>query len=101
MMALDRVADARRQSPAPHHHRPHEGMINAELASLTTDALIGRDVQVVEFEVAIELRQYGSPDVVQQRRHRQLVAVWQSRQLRDPIGGADLKSTRLNSRHVK
>jgi len=77
MVALDRVRDRLRQTPAAGQHAAHDGMVDAELTPLARDALLRcARVAVNRVGVAgIRVHQDELPDVVQQRCDDQPVAV--------------------------
>ena len=89
VVALDRLGDARVDAPAAGENAADEGVVDAELATLLGDAVVGRGAAAVEaLGVArMQARQDRPADVVEDRRQGQLVAVTDSAHLGDPVGG--------------
>ena len=86
VVALDRQGDAGRHAPPTHQHRPDQGVVDPELASLPADPLLGSCIAVVDLELSIQLGKHPAADVVEECRHRQLVPGGQPSKLGDPVG---------------
>jgi hypothetical protein len=88
--ALDRRREPRRQAPAPRQDAAHESVVDAELAPLAVDALLGRLRLAVHLAgiARVRVRQDELADVVQERRDEQLVAVLVLGLLGQPVGRA-------------
>ena len=87
---LDRRGELLRQSPAAGHHAADERVVDAELAALGVDALLGRARGRVDLArvAGVGLHQHELADVVQQRGDQQLVAVGELDPRAEPVGGA-------------
>ena len=77
VVALDRGRDRLRQAPAAGQHAADEGVVDAELAALAVDALLGcAGVAVHLLGIAgVGVHQHELADVVQQAGDDQPVAV--------------------------
>ena len=71
------VGDRRRQAPAADQHAADERVVDAELAALLVDALLGRARAAVHLRgvAGVGVQQHELADVVQQARDGQAVAV--------------------------
>ena len=89
VVALDRLADARVDAPATGENAADEGVVDAELATLLGDPLVrGRAAAVEALGVnRVEARQHRPADVVEDCGEGDLVAVPDSAELGDPVGG--------------
>src|SRR5581483_2946864 len=86
VVALDRGGGGRAQPPAPREDSTDEGVVDPELAALQPQALL-RQLAVARGEVRVDLGQDGVADVVEEGRHRELIARVEPCQLGDPLGG--------------
>ena len=77
VMALDRRGDRARQVPAAGEHAADQGVVDAELAALVVQPLLGRARRAVDLlRIArVGVHQHELADVVQQRGDEQAVAV--------------------------
>ena len=77
VVALDRRRDRARQVPAPGEHAADERVVDAELAALVVQPLLGRAGRAVDLlRIArVGVHQHELADVVQQRGDEQAVAV--------------------------
>jgi hypothetical protein len=88
MVALDRGADRRRESPAADEHTADERVVHAELAALRLKTLLGGLARGEQVAIAgVQPQQYEAPDVVQQRSERELVGSRQPAEIGDPLDG--------------
>ena len=83
------VAMRRRQAPAAGEHAAHERMVDAQLAALLVDALLGRLRPLVHLRgvARVGVHQHELADVVQQACDGQPVAVLVADLGRDAVGG--------------
>ena len=90
VMALDRRRDRARQAPAAGEDAADQRVVDAELAALAVNALLGRaGIAVNLLGVArVGVRQDELADVVQQRGDHQAVAVLVAGLLGEAVGGA-------------
>ena len=88
MVALDRRGDRRRQAPAAGEHAADERVVDAQLAALLMDAVLGRARAAMNLRgvAGVGVQQHQLADVVQQARRRQPVAVLEADLGRDPVG---------------
>ncbi len=86
------MADARRfgQAPAAGEHAADQAVVDAQLAALAVNALLGRAGLAVHLArvARVGVDQHQLADVVQQGRDQQLVAVLVADLARQPVGGA-------------
>ena len=84
------AASAVGQAPAAGEHAADEGVVDAELAALAVDALLGRARVAVDLvRVArVGVDEDELADVVEQRGDQQRVAVLVADLAGDPVGGA-------------
>ena len=89
VVALDRLGDAGVDAPAPGEDAADERVVDAELAALLGDPLVGGGAAAVEALgiAGMEARQHRPADVVEDRGEGELVAVADAAQLGDPVGG--------------
>ena len=76
--------------PAPGEDAADQGVVDAELAALRGDPVIGGGAAPVEALGVARMQpgQDGTADVVKDRGERELVAVADAAHLGDPVGGA-------------
>src|SRR5581483_1012156 len=87
VMALDRLGNAGVNAPAPGEHAADQRMVDAELATLLGDPVVGRSGPAVEAlgVTGMQPREDGPADVVKDRGEGELVAVSDPADLRDPV----------------
>ncbi len=90
VMALDDGRDGLRQAPAAGEHAADQRVVDAELATLAVDALLGRAGVAVHLAgvAGVGVHQDELADVVQQRGDHQAVAVLVADLGREAVGGA-------------
>ena len=88
VVALDRRGDRRGQPPAPGEHAADERVIDAQLAPLLVDAVLGRPRAAMDLRgiAGVGVQQHQLADVVQQARGGQAVAVLEADLGGDPVG---------------
>jgi hypothetical protein len=103
VVALDRDRDPLRQVPAPGEHATDQRVVDAELLAFVAQPLLGGAGGGVEVDLVagVQAGDHEAADVVQQRRHRQLVAFDPADHAADLIGralggeGVDAEALRL------
>ena len=90
VMPLDRGGDRSRQSPAADQDRTDQRVVDPQLAPLEAEALV-RVLVGSEADaelLSIELAQDEPPHVVEQRSHREFVALRDARHVADAVRGS-------------
>ena len=90
VVALDRGRDRTRKVPATGEHAADERVVDAELAALVVQPLLGRAGRAVDLlgVARIGVHQHELADVVEQRGDEQAVAVGVAGGGGEPVGGA-------------
>ena len=90
VVALDRDGDPLRQVPAPGEDAADQGVVDAELLAFVAQPLLGGTGAGVEVDLVagVQARDDEAADVVEQRRHGQLVAFDPADDAADLVGGA-------------
>ena len=90
VVALDHAGDGLGQAPPAGEHAADQGVVDAELAALGLDALLGRARLGVDLTriAGVSVDEDELADVVQQRGHHQPVASLVAELAGEPVGGA-------------
>ena len=90
VVALDGLGDPRVHAPAAGQDPADEGVVDAELAALGVDAVVGGAAAAVEAlgVAGMQAGEHRAADVVEDRGQRELVAVAVAGHLGDAVRGA-------------